>query len=132
MGTACRGGSQHRPLFLIHRRNQKVIQRGMARFRCDIARKPVDDPGLPLENGSRQILQRNRHANPARTNITHEAVIRRRAGDMPGMNQNPVATFQVRRILFELERERLLAGYNAGPTNGAEFLHTKFQPAVIE
>jgi len=48
------------------------------------------------------------------------------------VNQNAIATFQVRRVLFELERERLRFRNNPRAANGAEILYAKFQAAIVE
>ena len=48
------------------------------------------------------------------------------------MNQNGVATPQVRRVLFKFERERFFARNNPRAANRAEILDAKFQAAVVE
>ena len=48
------------------------------------------------------------------------------------MNENAIATFQVRRVLFELERERLYSRNDPRAANRAEILYAEFQAAVVE
>src|SRR5438105_11750320 len=48
------------------------------------------------------------------------------------MNESTIAALQVRRVLLELERERLGARNNPRTTNSAEILYAKFQAAIVE
>src|SRR5262249_16943028 len=51
--------SQDRALLIIHRRNEKIIERGMTRFRRDVPWKAVDNPRLAFKDAAVQVLQQN-------------------------------------------------------------------------
>src|SRR5215475_10899100 len=59
-------------------------------------------------------------------------MIRGCARDPAGVYQNAVADLEVRRILVELERERLLAGQQPRSADGAKIVHAELQSAVVE
>src|SRR6185436_3164061 len=103
----------------------------MARFRCDVRRKAIDDPRLVVEHCRREILQGNRDANPLCFHLADVAMEDRGARNVSGMNQHRIAGLQVGRVLVELKRESSGIRDRTGIDETAKVLLSTFYPAVV-